>query len=798
MISGARTRSPSVPAFRPRRVLALAGLVSLAGGLLMLPSLAHPGGAAASAAAPATAAAGKAAATGCTGKGTTVTGQQLWDPSAGQPLPAASCVTVDQTSDLVNQMVQVTWANFTPSQNAPYGPSSSLYPVMVAECAGTNPSSSSDCYGATNGGVTGGSGPQGPMNTAYALTAPDGTGQADIEIATVAENSFLGCDQKHTCSLVIVPAQGGEVLASPPNCSDHSQDNVFAIGQLAFSASFNTCSWNDRIVVPLTFAPTPSVCNFKKPAFAAAGSPMLDRAMASWVAHLCLGSRGLSIEYNPEVAEPLAVQEVASGATDVAFTTRPASAQQIVTQRHYLYAPVAVSAVSIAYWVDDPTTGLPVTTLKLDQRLVLKLLTQSYNFQNEGVPCGAQPPPAGIGCDNAVDGNPQTLFADPEFQQLNSAVQPVNGFGGAFQVPTVESGQSDMTWTVTRWIAANPDATSFLAGQFDPWGMHINTDYMTAPGAPLLYPTDSFAAQDSYPVIQHRYSPLFPLNLVANYQVENWEPGTSWEKDQTGNFPKDPIQPPGQRALFAILDQADSAAFRFPVAEIPNAAGKYVLPTKSAMAAALQHMSGDGSGTQQVSLSSKDKKAYPLTMVIYAMVPTSGTKHNQAAAIARFLDFAAGAGQKEGVQPGQLPPGYLPLPASLAAKTRKDAAAVLNQTGATHTPGGSTSPGTGSGSSPTPSPSTSPGGSVSLPGVGPGNGGPPIGMVPLAHVSPSTITRYALPALLIVGGLAALAGSSSLIGADPAEAVARLRRLRRDGATWGRKARLRLGLGRRS
>jgi hypothetical protein len=770
-------RSPSLPAFRPRRVLALAGLVSLAGGLLMLPGLAHPGRAAASAAAPAAANAPAAAASGCTGK----TGPNLWDPSAGKPLPTASCVTVNQTSNLVNQMVQVNWSNFTPSQNAPYGPSSTLYPVMIAECVGTNPSSSADCYGATNGGVTGGSGPQGPMNTAYALTAPDGTGVADIEIDTVQENSFLVCDQKHPCSLVIVPAQGGDALASPPNCADHSQDNVFAIGQLAFSATFNTCSWNDRIVVPLTFAPTPNVCNFKNAAFTAAGSPMLDRAMASWLAHLCLGSRGLSIQYNPEVAEPLAVQEVASGASDVALTTEPASAQQIVTTRHYLYAPVAVSAVSIAYWVDDPTTGLPVTTLKLDQRLVLKLLTQSYNFQNEGVPCGAPPPPVGIGCDNAVDGNPPTLFADPEFQQLNKTVQPVFGLGAAFQVPTVESGQSDMTWTVTRWVAASPDAASFMTGQFDPWGMHINTDFMTASGAPALYPINTFNAQDSYPVIQHRYNPLFPLNLVANYQVENWEPGTSWEKDQFGNFPKDPVQPPGQRALFAVLDQADAAAFRFPVAEIPNTRGKYVQPTRSAMAAALKHMSGNGSGTQQVNLASKDKPIYPLTMVIYAMVPTSGTRHNKAAAIARFLDYAAGAGQKEGVQPGQLPPGYLPLSANLAAKTRKDALAVLNQTGATHTPGGGTSnSGTGSnGSSSTSSSSTSSGGSVSLPGVGPGSGGPPISMVPLAHVSPSTITRYALPALLILGGLAALAGSSSLVGADPAEAAARLRRLRR-------------------
>jgi hypothetical protein len=774
--------------FRPRRMLALAGLVSLAGGLLMLPGLAHPGRAAASASA------ASAAAAGCTGPGTTVTGQQLWDPSTGKPLPGDSCVTVDQTTSLVNQMVQVTWANFTPSANTPYGPSSTLYPVMIAECVGTSPASSADCYGATNGGVTGGSGPFGPMNTAYATTAPDGTGQADLLIDTGVENQFLGCDQTHPCSLVVVPAQGGNVLASPPVCTDHSQDRFFAIGQLDFGATFNTCSWADRIVIPLSFAPTPNACPLKNAAFTAAGSPMLARAMNSWVAGLCTGSNGLTIQYNSQVPEPLAVQEVAGGLTDVALTTRPASAQGITPTRHYLYAPVSVSAASIAYWVDDPNTGLPVTGLKLDQRLMLKLLTQSYDFQNEGVPCSAPPPPTGIGCDDAVDNNPQTLFGDTEFQQLNPGVQPVSGLGAAFQVPTVQSGHSDMTWTVTRWIDANSDAASFLSGQFDPWGMHINTDYEGT-----TYPTDAFSAQDSYPVIQHRYSPVFPLSLAASYQAENWEPGTSWEKDQFGNFPKDPIQPPGQRALFAILDQGDSAAFRFPVAAIPNGTVSYVLPTNAGMAAALQGMQSTGSGTQQVNLASTNKAAYPLTMVIYAMVPTSGTPHKTAAAIAQWLDFVAGAGQKAGVQPGQLPPGYLPLPASMAASTRKDATAVLHQTGATTTPGSSTtSPGLGAAASAAPSATTSPGGSVSLPGVSPPGGGQPISMVPVAHVSPATVTRYALPALLILGGLAALAGSSSIVGADPAETAARLRRIQQGGTAWARNARKYVGLRRKS
>ena len=783
-------RSPSALAFRPRRVLALAGLVSLAGGLLMLPGLTHPGRAVASVSAPAAA----------KNSGATVTGPHLWDPAHGKPLANASSVTVNQTRDLVNQMVHVTWANFTPSQNTPYIATGTLYPVMIAECKGTNPASPADCYGATNGGVAGQSGPNGPMNSVYAATAPDGTGQADILINTVKENDFLGCDQKHVCSLVVVPAQGGNFLASPPVCTDHSQDRFLAVGQFAFSLDHGTCSWADRMVIPLTFAPTPNVCKFKNAAFKAAGSPMLERAMNSWVAALCLGRHGLTVDYTSAVAEPQAVQQTAQGLSDVALTTRPASAQGITTQRHYLYAPVAVSAVSVAYWIDDPTSGLPVTGIKLDQRLLLKLLTQSYNFQNEGIPCTAPPPPAGIGCDTAVaHSNPLTLFADPEFQQLNPGVQPVTGLGSAFQIPTVQSGNSDMTWTVTRWIAASKDASQFQSGQYDPWGMHINLEYQ---GDRLKYPTDAFTAQDSYPVIAHRYSPQFPLYWVPRYQAQNWEPGTSYLKDQFGNFPKDPIQPPGQRALLAVLDQGAAAAFRFPVAAIPNASGNYVRPSNSAMAAALHGMQSGGSGTQQVNLASKNKAAYPLTMVIYAMVPTSGTPHAKAAAIARFLNYAAGAGQKEGVKPGQLPPGYLPLPANLAAQTRKDAMAVLNQTGATTTPKTKQNHGGGGGSGGSQhrsSTNNNPSGSASRSGSGsnPGNGGPPISLVPVAHVSPAGITRYVLPALLILGGLAALAGSSSLVGSDPAEAMARLRSMGRGSVAWTRNARKFAGLRRK-
>jgi len=521
---------------------------------------------------------------------------------------------------------------------------------------------------------------------------------------------------------------------------------------------------------------------------------MLTRAMNSWVAALCAGSHGLTIAEDTTVAEPQALQELGSNSTDVALTTRTAGAQGIDTgHKHYLYAPVAVTAVSVAYWIDNPMTGLPVTNIRLNQRLVLKLLTQSYAFGNDGCP-SAFP---GTPCDAGVDHNPLNLFADPEFLQHNPEYASQNGqspqlippSNAAYEVPTVVSGQTDMTWDVTNWIAADKHSTSFLKGQFDPWGTHLNVYYQG-----LQYPNNTFVSQDPYPFVSHLYNPVFPLSVAATDQVENWPPYFDYQKDQFGNYERRPPQVPGNRALIAILDQGDSAAFLFPSAAVANGANKFRTPTTGNMLAALQGMTSGGDGTKLVNRNSKNKKAYPLTMVVYAVVPTSGTNHTKAAAIARFLDFAAGAGQHPGVQPGQLPPGYAPLPASMAAQTRKDAFDVLHQTGATPPKNNSNKgPGSSSNSSNHQKGSGTSGSSPAAT-ASPGATGNPISLVNDANAQPASITRYILPALLILGGLAALAGSSSLIGSSTTPISARLRRIGRAPLTWSRAARTRLGL----
>jgi hypothetical protein len=256
----------------------------------------------------------------------------------------------------------------------------------------------------------------------------------------------------------------------------------------------------------------------------------------------------------------------------------------------------------------------------------------------------------------------------------------------------------------------------------------------------------------------------------------------------------------GHRLLLAIIGQGDAALDRFPTAKLSNGATKkirigtkkikepvYVRPSNASMAAALSHMTSDGSGTLQVDLTNKDPRAYPLTMVIYAMVPTSGLSHAKAAAIARFLDFAAGPGQTPGVQPGQLPPGFLPLPASLRARTRKLAVEVANQTG-NHGGGGGGNGGSGGSGSRSSSPSHNSGSGASPSASQPAaQSGPQISLA-AAHPGPASLTRFALPALLILGGLAALGGSSVLLGTSEGGIRGSLRALGTSTAAMGRSA----------
>jgi hypothetical protein len=376
-----------------------------------------------------------------------------------------------------------------------------------------------------------------------------------------------------------------------------------------------------------------------------------------------------------------------------------------------------------------------------------------------------------------VDKNPQNLYADPEFRKLNPAVWQDASQPSGYEIPIVLSGDSDMTWETTSWLGADKDSSGFLAGQFDPWGMHVNTYYLG-----LKYPITGFLPMDPYFPVSSQDAPVYPLKTLASDMALNQEPGTMDSKDpSTGNYDSLPPQVVGNRDMWSLIDQADAARFLTPVAALENAAGKFVEPTDASMAAAVKDMTVNPDGiTRSMNYADKDPAAYPLTMIVYAVVPTGGISLAKAAAIARFLDDVAATGQTPGTSPGELAPGYLPLPQSLREQTLKAATKVLDQVGnpkpaasASIAPSPSAKPTT----SPSPSPSPSPSSSASAAARS----------VVVSFSRPaSTGMSWVVLALLIAGFALILTGPAALIYGSPAARAAigsGTRRVRRAGAT---------------
>jgi hypothetical protein len=208
------------------------------------------------------------------------------------------------------------------------------------------------------------------------------------------------------------------------------------------------------------------------------------------------------------------------------------------------------------------------------------------------------------------------------------------------------------------------------------------------------------------------------------------------------------------------VDEADSARFLVPTAALENTDGKYVKPTMESMAAALNDMTVNSDGTRSMNYSSKDPAAYPLTMVIYAMVPTGGVSATKAGKIAQFL-YDVADGQTTGNQPGQLASGYLPLPSSLRNQTLAAAYAVLHQTGTpkpTTTPSATPSTSASAAAPATPSTATTPSASPNSTAHA----------IALSFSNPDgTGMSWVVLALLVAGLVLILAGPAALVYGSP-------------------------------
>jgi hypothetical protein len=121
------------------------------------------------------------------------------------------------------------------------------------------------------------------------------------------------------------------------------------------------------------------------------------------------------------------------------------------------------------------------TTLRLDARLLAKLLTESY-------PANKTLGQTDAALQNPVTHkpNPLNIADDPEFQALNPGIPAGPGPKGqaigdlaAASAATLLSlnTSSDAMWALTSYINSDPEARAWLNGKPDPWGMVVNPAY---------------------------------------------------------------------------------------------------------------------------------------------------------------------------------------------------------------------------------------------------------------------------------------------------------------------------------
>ena len=637
-------------------------------------------------------------------------------------------------AEAINSGYPTFWLNYVNS-------SGKRYPIGPDGCAGM-PNEMSPLGGLSNL----------PSNETFAPTNLKGAGTASFDVWTSLLNGDLGCSQTVSCALVAVPIMGiscDPAAASMPPADQPSpgadeeqaaalceetgnfapgslleqgelgQQDMAVSGELWWAAS----NWRNRFVVPLHFAPPTDICAIVNQGNRTAniyGSELVDQAMLQWQPQFCLNKKAsdrFTLNYvpesEPEAALSLATGGLATGSVEAALVTdQPATG----FPGPVVHAPLAETGFAISFSIDN-AQGQPVTTLRLDPRLLAKLLTDSYPGLaiNETDPellhtCyDSSVPLAGTG---GQCGNPLNITDDPEFLALNPDI-PKGGSGLLFQsaaaaVMLVLDDNSDVINALTSYINSNPAARAFLAGKPDPWGMVVNSAYkgktltLPTPEWPLLstyipqsWITDPQGAGPGFcysvnptPVFTLLDSPVSSLALIAqDVQFEQEQaqtqcsPGGNPQIPQSEHLIAYGQQPAGYYFMIGVTTLADAERYGLdtaslltytkpgtPAAFTSTAGMTFISPTSTGLrdaAALLQPDKATHTWNFPYGLynqdSTKAEHAYPGAMLVYADVPTKGLTHAIAKDYSQLVSFAGTKGQAPGGAVGQLPQGYLPM-----------------------------------------------------------------------------------------------------------------------------------------
>jgi hypothetical protein len=628
-------------------------------------------------------------------------------------------------------------------------------------------------------------------------TGPNGAGSDLFTVDTGVESTGLGCGQR------LVPAGGG--AARTPKCwivvvprgsaVDENAGTPFADQASQFgvvTSPLTTEAWENRIAIPISFNPVDSPCSLAASDRRLIGSELATPAISSWQPRLCSapGRPPYSYANVSDAAARQQIVEPAAGAPGMAITPRPIDPATVSADSPVVYAPVTLSGAVIGFNVErnprinapqaeQDLSGVRVAELNLTPRLVAKLLTQSYRQQVEIV----RPPQYPW-----LASNPAHLGLDPDFIRFNpefSLLQISGGknFGGLM----LPGGNSDVAHQVWEWVLADPEARAWLDGIPDEWGMRVNPVYATraavnSSDVAFGVPTpDSFPKADPY---CYTAPPRGPNNSIVPAPLcgTDWLPYTqsmrtaarqtrvaddlakivenvfAISSDQV--WTKDQPQYLGRRAILSLTDTASAAQYGVQVARLSRAGDNgddrsFIAPDTDGLTAGVAAMRpGDEPDVLEADPATTGPEAYPLTSLTYAALRPLELDAQARTDYAAFIDYAAGPGQVVGLELGQLPLGYAPLPERLRQQAIAAAETVRTLQPAGEEPPPPTTPDPGP-SSGFPSPSSGPDQVAS----GPPASVPTDAETPTAEISATPVVAFAgsgvvLPALAFVALLA--------------------------------------------
>lgn len=517
-----------------------------------------------------------------------------------------------------------------------------------------------------------------------APTGVSGGGEAVFEVQTALEAPHLGCGAQtatgpRDCWLVVIPR--GELRANGTRILE---------GERISGSPLSASNWANRVQIPLSFSPLTVSCALGNSERRVVGTEMISAAFYSWQPSLCkdIATFGYS-----QIGDGEARRQITGslfGSSGLAFVADPID-EELRGKNQLVYAPVANSAVVVAFNIeknfksDSPLVsqnGALVTDLKLNARLVAKLLTQSYR---NDVPGG--------NTQEHVKDNPRSLVADPEFIQLNPdfeffqrGIEP----GGLL----VALGSSDSTALVWRWLQNDPKASSFLKGTPDQWGMKLNKFYSTLelatdteiesfPKADLsTYRPNTNTPEPGFSTLDMRPYSHDMLDAAAAARRGDSKSKTIWDPNKIpAAFASGGAQPIGQRFMLAITDLPAAERYGLGVATLVSSTGQESKPTASTMNAAVSAMPVDAStGILYNDGKSVKGTAYPWTSLTYAVVNVCTQTPKALSEYSSMLNYAAGPGQITGEAQGMLPYGYVPLQANLSSKAKATAKALTSST----------------------------------------------------------------------------------------------------------------------